>query len=143
MTWCGERRAGYPLAAGLAGTGGGPQPVIATSRSVVAQAPMPYETVATSTAETAAAVFGGVIALSGIAASLFFKAPEPSAPSNPATSLAERRREAGTAQVTGPDRSCGNAASDGELRAAVEARALVLDAARAELRERASRGEIR
>ncbi len=97
---------------------------------------MPDETLVTLTAETAAAVFGGVIALSGIAASLFFKSPEPAAPGNPATSLAGRRGEADNAHPTGPDRSCEDAACDGELRAAMEARALVLEAARAEQRER-------
>ena len=102
----------------------------------------PDETVVTLTADTAATVFGGVIALSGIAASLFFKAPEPAALDDQATSLGRQRSKADTAYATGSDRSCENTACDGELRAAVEARALVLKAARAEQHERADLSEV-
>lgn len=98
---------------------------------------VPEATLVTVTAESAAAVFGGVIALSGIAASLFFKASEPTTPDNPVISPAGRRSDPGGAHDAGSDRS----RQDGELRAAVEARALLLKAARTELREQAGSGQ--
>lgn len=98
---------------------------------VCLSARLPEATLVTVTAESAAAAFGGVIALSGIAASLFFKVSEPATPDDPTISPAGGRGEADGAHNAGSDRS----REDGELRAAVEARALFLRAARAELRE--------
>jgi hypothetical protein len=104
---------------------------------------MPTATLITSSAGSATAVFGGVIALAGLAASLLFNAPGPDGRKHPATSLGRQRSKADPALVAGPGRSFEYAVCDGELRAAVEARALFLEAARAERHERADRGEIR
>ncbi len=98
---------------------------------VCLSARLPEATLVTVTAESSAAAFGGVIALAGIAASLFFKISEPATPDDPAIPSAGERSEAAGAPDAGSDRS----RKDGELRAAVEARALFLKAARAELRE--------
>jgi hypothetical protein len=104
---------------------------------------MPDETLVTLTTDTAAAVFGGVIALSGIAASLFFKSPDAAARDKPATPPAGQGGEAGSIHAARPHRSVEDAADDRELRAAVEARALALEAARAELHEQARCGKSR
>jgi hypothetical protein len=81
-------------------------------------AKMPTATLITITAESAAAVFGGVIALSGIAAALFFKTPAPTAPDtgNPAAPRAERNGKGGRALPRS------GAACDSELRVAVKVR---------------------
>jgi hypothetical protein len=90
-------------------------------------AKMPIATLITTTAEAAVAVFGGVIALSGIAAALFFKAPAPTTQGmgNPAVSRAGRDSKDGCALPRS------GVACDSELRAAVKARAMALEATRA------------
>jgi hypothetical protein len=104
---------------------------------------MPTATLVTITTESAAAAFGGVIALSGIAAGLFFKtsalvtAPAADKPTTPAGRDSGSRRGSGGA-LPGPDRS--GAAADGELRAAVEAYAVVLEAPHAQWRGSVMRG---
>jgi len=70
-------------------------------------------------AEAAAAVFGGVIALSGMAASLFFCTAEPGA----VPALPGHHDMAGRAHLGGLGECRDYALGDGELRAALRARA--------------------
>jgi hypothetical protein len=102
-------------------------------------AQVPTATLITLIAGTAAVPFGGVIALAGMAASLFFTAPEPAAPNDTAISLPGRAGDACSAHDAEIDQFREDVAHDGEIRAALEARALVLEAARTESRERAER----
>lgn len=87
----------------------------------------PTATLITLTTGSAAAAFGGVIALSGMAASVLFNAPEP-AGQKPFAISATKRRRAGSINNAKRDQACGDAASDEELRAALEARALIFQA---------------
>jgi hypothetical protein len=94
-------------------------------------AKMPTATLITITAEAAAAIFGSVIALSGITAALFFKPPAPPAPNmgNSAASRAGRDGKGGRALPRS------DAACDSGLRAALKARAMVLEATHAHATE--------
>ena len=88
-----------------------------------------HRVLVTITSESAAAAFGGVIALSGIAASLFFKASAPVA-------TEDAGKPTTPAAWAGPVRS----GCCSELRAAVEAYAAVLEAPHAEWRGSVMRG---
>jgi hypothetical protein len=100
-------------------------------------AKMPTPALVTITTEAAAAAFGGVIALAGIGAGLFFKASAPVAHADtdkPDTAAGRDDGSGSAAPRPGSSRS--GAASDSELRAAVEAHALILKAPPAELHKR-------
>jgi hypothetical protein len=103
-------------------------------------AKIPPPTLITLALESAAAVFGGVIALAGVAAALFFTAPGPTERVKPRSPRARQCGETSKAHVVGSSWSGQSARSDRELRAAVKARALVLGTARSEANQEGTDG---
>ena len=93
-------------------------------------AKMPAATLLTITAEAAAAASGGVIALSGIAAALFFKDPASAGP-DPAGPRAPRDGGDGST-LSSADQAGLGAACDSELRAAVRARSIIVEGSQAD-----------
>jgi hypothetical protein len=85
----------------------------------------PTATLITLTTGSAAAAFGGVIALSGMAASILFNAPERACQKPSVISTAKRRRASSSIHATGRDQVREDAVGDEDLRAALEARALI------------------
>ena len=85
------------------------------------------EAAVTLAVDTAAAVFGGVIALAGIAASLFLDAPDTAGQDGPAIQPARQQGDLRAIGAPGLPSTSANS----RLRAAVKARALILQAARA------------
>jgi hypothetical protein len=104
---------------------------------------MPGETIITLTADTAAAVFGGVIALFGIAASLFFSSPETASQDNLVPPLVRRHSAVSSTRPSGMPHFPGSIPGDSRLRAALEARALALRPVGTERQEQARPGMSR